>query len=536
LQLHAAKDSEGNYYDDLGAIFQALSANRVLTILDGQGATYAETFTADYDDTSKELFYAVAQIGETKYPSLSAAVSAATDGQTVTLLKTCSEAGVALNDKTVVLDENGKTFGGSFTGNGILALPAGTLLNSPSSDRWASGWTGTVWIKGVDNIIGTGSATGKVLFEPNKYGREGSVLRLSGVKGWILGGENPGVTINPTIEIEDATYGYGLWLNDGYGYNGGNSTKNYTVLKGLKGTGTLIGDGSGGNVLLQVEGWNDFAGTLALTNKVVVFGSTLPEDQGHIEGGGYILVKSGESVEVPAGKTWTVRNGVIVYGNLSLGAGASIENITPSSTWVKRGTGIVTLNALADLPATPANDWTGTVVLPSLTASSGWSLNQYGNSGSTVEILGITGGWISEAGKAVAPKLKLTGDIVIGAMSSWEYSFSEITGGGNLSFATTGTQPSSVTISKVAEGYTGTISSTLTTSVTIGKRNLSTLPACDDKVLAVGGTGPISLDVSNIKIGVNEESLPAKYKVERRVGEEGDGFYVYYNGTIFSVY
>ena len=179
--------------------------------------------------------------------------------------------------------------------------------------------------------------------------------------------------------------------------------------------------------------------------------------------------------------------------------------------------------------------WTGTVVLPSLTASSGWSLNQYGNSGSTVEILGITGGWISEAGKAVAPKLKLTGDIVIGAMSSWTYSFSEITGSGNLSFATTGGQPSSVTISKVAAGYMGTISSSLTTPVTIGELKLSSLPTCDQKILSVGGTGSISLDISNIKVG--ESPLPAKYKVERRPeGAEGDGFYVYYYGTIFSVW
>ena len=471
------------------------------------------------------------------YNSLADAVAAAANGQKVKLFANSSDT-VTVNDKSITFIEDSYTFTGSFTGNGTLVLPAGTLLASPSSDMWASGWTGTVWVKGIDNICGT-TTDGSTLFEPNKYGREGSVLKLSGIKGWInaTSTSSGGFTINPTIEVDNDIYEYGLWLSNGNGYNSNTIYRNHTILKGLKGSGVLKGSDSGGNALLLVNEWDGFTGTLTLANKIVVFGDSLPEAQEHVEGGGFVVVGSGKSVRVPNGKTWTLGNGVVVYeaGNLSLGTGAAIANTTAANTWIKRGTGTITLNALADLPATPANDWTGTVVLPSLTASSGWSLNQYGNSGSTVEILGITGGWISEAGRTVAPKLKLTGGIVIGAMSSWAYSFSEITGGGNLSFATTGSQPSSVTISKVAAGYTGTISSTLTTPVTIGELKLSSLPTCDQKILSVGGTGSISLDISKIKVG--ESPLPAKYKVERRPeGAEGDGFYVYYYGTIFSVW
>ena len=223
-------------------------------------------------------------------------------------------------------------------------------------------------------------------------------------------------------------------------------------------------------------------------------------------------------------------------GSVSVGSGITLDMTNGAMVSASvNGAGVVSFDTLPT-SALSLGSWTGTVVLPSFTASSGWSLNDYGKSGSTVEILGISGGWISEAGRTVAPTLKLTGNIVIGAMSSWTYSFSEITGGGNLSFATTGSQPSSVTISKVAEGYTGTISSTLTTPVTIGELKLSSLPACDQKILSVGGTGSsISLDISKIKVG--ESPLPAKYKVERRPeGAEGDGFYIYYYGTIFSVY
>ena len=74
-----------------------------------------------------------------------------------------------------------------------------------------------------------------------------------------------------------------------------------------------------------------------------------------------------------------------------------------------------------------------------------------------------------------------------------------------------------------------------TTTLEINNLVLPNLPPCDAKVLAVSCTGEISLDVGNVKVG--EASLPAKYKLERRhKGEEDDGFYVYYNGTIFSVY
>ena len=281
----------------------------------------------------------------------------------------------------------------SLRGTGTLVLPTGTLPSSSGLTLLLKNdnWDGTVWIKGIDNIVGV-TTGGKTLFEPNEYGNAGSTIKLSGVKGWILGAKSSGATINPTIELDDDTYGYGLWLTDGYGYNSGNEY--YTNVKGLKGTGTLIGSDKGDNVLLKVEDWNDFSGTLTLTNKVVVFGTTLPT-QTHIDYGGYVIVNSEKSVEVPEGKTWTVGQGAIIDGNLTLGDGASIVNTTAANTWIKRGTGTVTLNALADLPATPANAWEGTVVLPSIDSiNDDFDFNTYGNEGSTVKVTTIGGGYL----------------------------------------------------------------------------------------------------------------------------------------------
>ncbi len=531
LQLYAAKDDAGGYYRDASSALWAILENHALTltILDGTEDVWTTDALSPYglERSGTSVYYVAARIGSAPYNSVQGAVDAAENGQTITLATSLKEA-ITLNNKSIVFDEGSYTFSGSFTGNGTLVLPEGTLLKSADASMWAEGWTGTVWVKGINNICGV-ATSGSTLFEPNKYGREGSVLKLSGIKGWILGAVNPGVTINPTIEIEDATYGYGLWLSDGYGYNGGNSTKNYTILKGLKGTGTLIGNGNGGNVLLQVEGWNDFAGTLTLTNKVVVFGSTLPEEQAHIEGGGYILVKSGESVEVPAGKTWTVGNGVIVNGNLSLGTGAAIANTTPANTWVKRGTGTITLNAPSDLPATPASDWAGTVVLPSFTAGSGHDLNKYGVEGSKVQLTGITSGWLDMGTSTINPEIVLAGDVTLTDSSNRTWTFKKVSGTGNLSL-TPGTYDYQITIIiNDLASTVGTISNNMGsgTTWTIDKISFpaeTSLPA-GTKILSTGGTGPVV--VSGVTVGGVATPIPIKYKE--------DGVYIGY-GTTFTVY
>lgn len=202
------------------------------------------------------------------------------------------------------------------------------------------------------------------------------------------------------------------------------------------------------------------------------------------------------------------------------------------------GAGTLTFATFRNNPSITFDNWTGTVVLPEFAAAA-TVLNKYGVAGSTVVLKGITGGWLGETSPQkmdVAPVLQLDGDVTIkGFSTSWDYTFAEITGTGNFSLDPTDNHPKSATITKIAAGFTGTVASSITATLTIGGLNLSSLPACDAKVLALDGTGDVSLDVGNIKVG--EASLPAKYKLERRTdGDDGDGFYVYYYGTIFSVY
>ena len=284
--------------------------------------------------------------------------------------------------------------------------------------------------------------------------------------------------------------------------------------------GATVTVGENGSLTIY-RNWNE----VHLGN-VVFNGTSVSLDQ---NANGYVT--NGQSATLSVSGAVSGTAALTTSGTVNVASGGSIANAVA-------GTGTIAYAAIPAATPSSFTGWTGTVsLLPSFSASSGVNFNSYGTTGSTVALAGMTDGYILAAGKTVNPTLRLDGNMSITDMSSWTYTFAEITGTGDLSFATSDNQPTAINITKVAEGYSGTISSTLTTPVTIGKRNLSTLPACDDKVLAVGGTGTISLDVSNIKIGVNEESLPAKYKLERRhEGEEGDGFYVYYNGTIFSVY
>ncbi|MBQ3807035.1 MAG: hypothetical protein II840_03670 [Kiritimatiellae bacterium] len=173
------------------------------------------------------------------------------------------------------------------------------------------------------------------------------------------------------------------------------------------------------------------------------------------------------------GGTGTVRLGGGII-NESISGSASVELLSGVSAIMYggsianplKGAGLLDYSYGNSLPSGLSfGDWTGTVKLPGFTADA-LNLNSYGKSGSVVEITAVNGGWIAEAGKTVAPTLKLSGNMTIDAMSSWTYTFAEITGSGNLSFSTSGNSPT-VNITKVAEGYSGTISSTLANPVTI---------------------------------------------------------------------
>ena len=492
----------------IGTMVMGGDKDAYVTVLRGT-TTYTEEELAEYnvvyDSSDSTYSLAAAQIESTQYGTLAKAIAAAaSSGDTVTLLRDCTVTNLSLAGKMIILDEGEFTFTGSFTGNGTLALPDGTLLKSPSPDRWAEGWTGTVWIRNYTSLTGIstqgGATYGSTSFEPNSHGNVNSTVRFTGVKGYFTAHNNESYTIQPALELEDDGETPGLLLYNGWGYN--QNAQCYTVVRKLKGSGTLKADSTSpaSSVLLQVLNWDDFTGTLTMPKKTVVFGSTRPE-QAEVDGGGCIAVQSGASVVVPAGKTWTVGSGVVVYGNLSLGAGASIVNTTAANTWIKCGSGTVTLNALSDLPASPASGWTGTVELPSF-AAAGQQLNTYGVSGSKIKINGITSGYLSAQDQNIQPEIVLAGNFNITDMSERNYTFSKFSGTGNITFTPKSYDLSSLTITELAEGYSGTVANNMSsTTLNIGTLALpeGASVAGGTKILTTGGSGAIS--VSSVTVG-----------------------------------
>ena len=232
-------------------------------------------------------------------------------------------------------------------------------------------------------------------------------------------------------------------------------------------------------------------------------GSSAPE----VYGG---TISGAGKVQVASGITLTLSNGATINAATAL-------------------TGAGTVN-LATVPAAQMafDNWTGTVRLPAIT-SGAIIFNNYGTTGSTVHLTSMSSGaWIQADNTTINPKLYLAGNMTLSTMSQKTYTFAEIDGPGALSFATSeGSQPTAINITKVAEGYSGTISSSLATPVTITtlKRASGVSRAGGTKLLSLDGTAEL-FDVGTVEIG-GTAVTPIEVK--------DDGVYIGY-GTTFTVY
>ena len=279
-----------------------------------------------------------ATVGEDSYATVAAAIAAADESledKTVTLTANSGYSGLPLTIPAGVTVD----FAGYTLTCGTLTIGTGVVVNMANVSAtkvegsgtviydgtfpvtglgWTdSAWTGTLWLKNYTSLAGNS-------FNPNDFGNISSTLKFSSVKGWFYAVKTSDTTteIAPAIEFGDDG-DYALWLNDGWGYNSGDNSY-YSPIRELKGNGLLKGDDKAGNVTLLVKKWTDFGGSFTLNNKVVVFGSSLP-DQSEIEGGGYVIINSGSVVAIKTGKTWSVNKGVRVKGTLAFAGSGSVS-------------------------------------------------------------------------------------------------------------------------------------------------------------------------------------------------------------------
>ncbi len=307
---------ETRFYSEGTDAFNAFSAavpsdeNATLTILDGTdySAYNAQFVTLGYYYNQSEgtITKAYARISgvNAAYPSLAAAISAATDGQTVVLVRASSEA-ITL-DKAITLTEQA-AFSGTLSGTGTLTL---TALRTAALTF--DNWTGTV---AITPAITDGSAG----FRFNNYGTTGSTVSLvGGLSGsaWLAN-----ANIAPTVNlVGDFTLG------------GFSATFPNTISK-LTGSGAfkLTADGTTNGYVdgyFLVQDVSEFTGDIQVVKPGLAIGSSKPASPTTY---GQIVIS--QPVTVGATATWTASNGIVLAdttATLTVPSGATVPVPTTS--------------------------------------------------------------------------------------------------------------------------------------------------------------------------------------------------------------
>ena len=279
--------------------------------------------------------------------------------------------GVTMNVNADRLD------GTTFTGAGTVVYDGTAPIEGKG---WAnSGWSGTVWIKNQSVAA----------FEGTKYGNVGSTVRFTGVTGHLQTSsyQNNYVHTVP-LELVDEGNTVAFTYNNGWG---GNLVKINT----LKGTGTFKTAGTGGTgEHIYIVDASDFTGEFNLTTKSVYVGGDAPAYSDSTGQSGKLEIRSGVTMTVPSGKTWTANGGFVVNGTLNVDGTLASSHTTKAVS----GAGTVVFTGRAPTVSGDAwwnnADWTGTVEIQGVTALNGdYVFNDYGNSGSTLKLTNCSG-WL----------------------------------------------------------------------------------------------------------------------------------------------
>ena len=350
--------------------------------------------------------------------------------------------------KDVVMNINADRLDATtFTGSGTVVYDTTAPVEGKG---WANiGWSGTVWIKNQ----------AVAAFEGTKYGNVGSTVRFTGVTGYLQTSSWNSSTYVHTVPLELVDEGNTVAFTYNNGWGG-----NLVKINTLKGTGTLKTQGSGAGEHIYIVDASGFTGVFNLTAKSVYVGGDAPAYSDSTVKSGKLEIRSGVTMTVPADKTWTANGGFVVNGTLN------VDGTLASSLTTKAVSGAGTVVFTGRAPTVSGDawwknaDWTGTVQVKNVTNMVGDSrtgvwlkFNDYGNSGSVVELNNVTG-WL-ETGYTCAVPLKITGSLYLnngGSDKANAFKVGTLLGDGTISGD--GSAPRVVfNITDDWSGFTGTI-------------------------------------------------------------------------------
>lgn len=222
----------------------------------------------------------------------------------------------------------------AITGAGKLIVngyPANATVRNSLGD---TAWTGH-YVNTADNTLAdNGNWLGAV-------GNTSSIVEFTGVNTGHLAKAG---SMNATLKVTGS-----ITLNNGWSDNGG-----YTFNGALLGEGTLATTGDQTDVLKFLGETKDFAGTINVAGSHCVAFGEQADDGTKV---GMLVVQTGKTANIAAGKIWTAVNGIEVAGTLSgtgkigdeTGANGTLKLVADACLDVTGGTlTVATLDTLPD--------------------------------------------------------------------------------------------------------------------------------------------------------------------------------------------
>ena len=406
----------------------------------------------------------------------------------------------------------------SGTGRIVCYTVAPSATLRPKLTDANGNWEGTLELKGR-NANQLQKYSGDAL-KPDNFGNANSTVCYNGVTGYYAYGTYGNAYTVSTVKcVEIGELGLSIKYDadtDLY------SDRQYVFASALKGSGTISFATKTGDKYTKYVFTGDadeFTGSinfgaLETSQPGVIFKTpteTLPVQTAY----GQVIVAAGRVGEnvVAAGGTWNAPGGIVVHGDVNVGATAVLSTVY--------GDGKLVYAAKPTTPPTFDATWTGTVQVgwteEVATGGKGpqFDINAYGVEGSVVEVTGdIQGGYVSgsNANVEVVPTLKVTGSLTLdNGYSGKITTLDKVTGAGELTF-----KNYTVKIGTL-DNFTGTLdaqtATTISDIVTAGSVASGT---CLVKTTA----GSTVNQLSNTK--VNGEAANLEFKAEA----EQPGIYV----------
>ena len=355
---------------------------------------------------------------------------------------------------------------------------AGTVVCdnvSPGSLGWSdnANWKGVLWLKNYA-IAG---------LNPDTLANASSTLRLTACTGYFNDGDNT-KTCEGTLDLQNGTGSYAFAVDNGW------STSGRTVFAKLTGSGTLgvqTRDIGQRYVFRDASG---FTGNINIAARPlrVVFGdydqlSSDPDE-------GTITVAGGAEATLASGATWTAnKGGFRVFGTLNVN-GTLASSATATAV---KGSGTVVFTGSAPSPTGDAwwknSAWTGTVQMKDVTnlvGGTNWTgtnflPNDYGNTGSVLELYNCSGWLPNNNNYQCTVPLKVTGTLTINdGISGNKFVISHLSGSGAI-YTTSNSATTTLQILE-ADGFTGYVQ-------------------LNSKRVVFGNTLPSEYTVGNIYVG-----------------------------------